>query len=145
MQGGTEPELKVQYHNFLRKYEELGHRDPVNSQEGRRHVIFYHIIQSSRKTALQQELRLHLVEMPRFLMALNNANNESYPWTDSTILLTGIQGPPNRWKTFVGNGVAIIQEETASATWRHVPSQSNPADLISRGDEPATLSTSTLW
>jgi hypothetical protein len=41
--------------------------------------------------------------------------------------------------------VAIIQEETASATWRHVPSQSNPADLISKGFEPATLSTSTLW
>ena len=30
-------------------------------------------------------------------------------------------------------------------TWRHVPSQSNPADLISRGIEPTTLSTSTLW
>jgi len=41
--------------------------------------------------------------------------------------------------------VAIVQEETASATWRHVPSQSNPADLISKGIEPATLSTSTLW
>jgi hypothetical protein len=41
--------------------------------------------------------------------------------------------------------VAIIQEETALATWRHVPSQSNPTDLISKGVEPATLSTSTLW
>jgi len=38
-----------------------------------------------------------------------------------------------------------MQEETASVTWRHVPSQSNPADLILRGVEPATLSTSTLW
>ena len=27
-----DPELKIQYHNFMRKYE-LGHRDPVNSQE----------------------------------------------------------------------------------------------------------------
>ena len=70
--------------------------------------------------------------------------DESYLWTDSSIVLTWIQGPPNRWKTFVGNRVAIIQEETASATWRHVPSQSSPADLISRGVEPTTLSTSTL-
>jgi len=29
------PELKFQYHNFMRKYE-LGHRDPVNSQEGKK-------------------------------------------------------------------------------------------------------------
>ena len=54
------------------------------------------------------------------------------------------RGPPNKWKLFVGNRVTLIQEETASASWRHVPSQSNPADLISRGIEPTTLSTSTL-
>jgi hypothetical protein len=66
-------------------------------------------------------------------------------WTDSSIVLTWIQGPSNKWKTFVGNGVATIQEETASAIWRHVPTQSNPADLISRRVEPTTLSTSTLW
>jgi len=50
-----------------------------------------------------------------------------------------------KWKTFVGNRVATIQDETSSATWRHVPSQSNPADLISRGIDPSTLATSTLW
>ena len=77
--------------------------------------------------------------------ALNITINESYLWTDSSIVLTWIQGPPNRWKTFVGNRVAFIQEETVSATWRHVPSQSNPADLIKRGTDPSTLATSTLW
>jgi len=71
--------------------------------------------------------------------------DESYLWTDSSIVLTWIQGPPNKWKTFVGNRIAFIQEEPAAATWRHVPLQSNPADLISRGIEPITLSTSTLW
>jgi hypothetical protein len=70
---------------------------------------------------------------------LNLTINESYLWTDSSIVLTWIQGPPNKWKTFVGNRVALIQEETASASWRHVPSQSNPADLISRGIEHTTL------
>jgi hypothetical protein len=34
---------------------------------------------------------------------------------------------------------------TASAIWRHVPTQSNPAHRISRGVEPTILSTSTLW
>jgi len=76
--------------------------------------------------------------------AVNLTINESYLWTDSSIVLTWIQGPPNKWKTFVGNRVTLNQEETASASWRHVPSQSNPADLISRGIEPTTLSTSTL-
>jgi len=77
--------------------------------------------------------------------ALNLTVNESYLWTDSSIVLTWIQGPANKWKIFVGNRVALIQEATAAVTWRHVPSQSNPADLISRGIEPTTLSTSTLW
>jgi hypothetical protein len=77
--------------------------------------------------------------------ALNTTIHESYLWTDSSIVLTWIQGPSTKWKTFVGNRVATIQEETASATWRHVPTQSNPADLISRGVEPTVLSTSTLW
>jgi hypothetical protein len=39
----------------------------------------------------------------------------------------------------------MIQEETSSATWRNVPSQANLADLISRGIDPSTLATSTLW
>jgi hypothetical protein len=78
-------------------------------------------------------------------MALNNTTDETYPRTDSSIVLTWIQEPPNKWKTFVGNRVATFQEETASVTWRHVPSQSNPADLISRGMDPTTLTTSILW
>jgi hypothetical protein len=78
-------------------------------------------------------------------MAFKNTTNEPYLWTDSSIVLTWIQGPPNKWRTFVGNKVAIIHEKTASDIWRHVPSQSNPADLISRGIDPTTLATSTLW
>jgi len=76
---------------------------------------------------------------------LNITINESYIRTDSSIALTWVQGPPNIWKTFVGNIVALIQEETVAVTWRHVPSQSKPADFISRGIEPSPWSTSTLW
>jgi hypothetical protein len=45
----------------------------------------------------------------------------------------------------ISRQVAIIQEETASATWIHMPNQSNSADLISRRVEPTTLATSILW
>jgi hypothetical protein len=68
--------------------------------------------------------------------ALNTTINESYLWTASSIVLTWIQGPSNKWKTFVDNRLAFIQEKTASATWRHVPTQPNSANLISRGVEP---------
>ena len=77
--------------------------------------------------------------------ALNITVNETYMWTDSAIVLAWIQGPSTKWKTFVGNRVAMIQENTAAVTWRHVPTNSNPADLISRGIEATALSTSTLW
>jgi hypothetical protein len=76
--------------------------------------------------------------------ALNRDINETFLWTDSSIVLSWIQGLSSKWKTFVGNRVATIQEDTHSAIWRHVPSQSNPADLISWGTDPVNLSSSTL-
>jgi len=48
-------------------------------------------------------------------------------------------------EVFVGNGFALIQEETASVTWRHVPSQFILVELISRGIKPSTLSKGPQW
>jgi hypothetical protein len=79
------------------------------------------------------------------IKALNINFNEAYLWTESSIVLSWIQVPPNKWKTFIGNRVAFIQEETASATWKHVPTHSNPADLISRGIETATPENCNRW
>lgn len=45
----------------------------------------------------------------------------------------------------MGNRVAIIQEYTSSWNWKHVLSQSNPANLISQGTELATLLSLALW
>jgi hypothetical protein len=73
--------------------------------------------------------------------ALNITFDDVYFLSDSSVVLTWIQGTPNKSKTFIGNRVVFIKEETASATWKHVPTDSNPADLISRGLEPATLAT----
>ena len=81
----------------------------------------------------------------RVIQALTITVHESCLWTDSSIVLAWIHGASNRWKTFVGNRAAVIQEATSSATWRHVPTQSNPADLISRGANPTSLLSSTLW
>jgi len=81
----------------------------------------------------------------RVTAALNIPISATYLWTDSTIVLSWIQSSSNKWKTFVAHRIAFIQEETSSATWRHVPSSDNPADLVSRGIEPTILSSSTLW
>jgi len=44
-----DPDLKFQYHNFMKEYEDLGHMELVKSQDGNRHVISHDIIQSSKK------------------------------------------------------------------------------------------------
>jgi len=47
-----DPELKVQYHNFMKEYEELGHMEPVKSQEGKQTCYFlpYHPVFKERVT-----------------------------------------------------------------------------------------------
>lgn len=66
-------------------------------------------------------------------------------WTDSSIVLGWLRTIPNRLATFVCNRVAEIQQLTPHCTWRHVPTKSNPADLLSRGISPQNLKSSTVW
>ncbi|XP_076384045.1 uncharacterized protein LOC143261513 [Megalopta genalis] len=66
-------------------------------------------------------------------------------WTDSTIVLNWIQKEPCTLKTFVANRVADIQGKTDIAAWRHVRSQDNPADLLSRGQSPAQFLRDSNW
>ncbi|XP_055904404.1 uncharacterized protein LOC129940170 [Eupeodes corollae] len=60
-------------------------------------------------------------------------NPEVYFWTDSEVVLHWIGTHTSKLQTFVGNRVAEIQEITDIESWRHVPTQDNPADVISRG------------
>ena len=66
-------------------------------------------------------------------------------YTDSMITLTWIQGCPSKWKTFVANRVAKIQELVLLTSWNHVSGVENPADLASRGISSADLLKSKLW
>ncbi|XP_076384470.1 uncharacterized protein LOC143263257 [Megalopta genalis] len=69
-------------------------------------------------------------------IALDTVRFKEYLWTDSTITLAWLRSSPNKWKTFVANRVSQIQGLTSSDSWRHVASEDNPADLISRGTKP---------
>jgi hypothetical protein len=47
------PDLKVQYNNFMREYEELGHMQPVTSQESKQPSYFlphHAVIKNTRTT-----------------------------------------------------------------------------------------------
>ncbi|XP_053686155.1 uncharacterized protein LOC128735696 [Sabethes cyaneus] len=66
-------------------------------------------------------------------------------WTDSSIVLHWIASSSSSWKVFVSNRIAEIHRLTGGSMWRHVPSELNPADKISRGIMPSQLKTDDLW
>nr|XP_054757161.1 uncharacterized protein LOC129263272 [Lytechinus pictus] len=61
-------------------------------------------------------------------------------WTDSTSVLLYIRNTSRRFRTFVANRVAVIQEKSDTSQWRHVDTKSNPADDGSRGLHAGQLS-----
>ncbi|KAK9675276.1 Integrase zinc binding domain [Popillia japonica] len=63
----------------------------------------------------------------------------------SQIVLSWIKATPAKWKTFVANRVALIQESTNISDWYHVKSKDNSADVLSRGCYPSQLRESELW
>lgn len=68
-----------------------------------------------------------------------------YAWSDSQVTLAWILSSPHRWKTFVANRVARIQELIPSSSWKYVPTDLNPADCASRGLTPLELFEHKLW
>ncbi|KRZ88518.1 hypothetical protein T08_9134 [Trichinella sp. T8] len=66
-------------------------------------------------------------------------------WCDRAVTLAWIQSSADRWKPFVRNRVAEIQQLVEPAAWRHCPGRQNPADLLSRGITLPKLLESPLW
>ncbi|GFU80843.1 uncharacterized protein TNCV_3728811 [Trichonephila clavipes] len=81
----------------------------------------------------------------RVVAALQLVTAELYLWSDSMIVLAWLRKEPMDLKTFVQNRVAKIQELYPNQLWRHVPSDQNPADLVSRGVDPDNLLQQNLW
>ncbi|XP_067635778.1 uncharacterized protein [Eurosta solidaginis] len=67
-----------------------------------------------------------------------------YLWTDSQIVLHWLRMHSSTLSAFVGNRVSEIQELTSNCHWRHVPTQHNPADIVSRGCTVSELQKS-IW
>lgn len=54
-------------------------------------------------------------------------------WTDSEIVLHWLRKSPDQLRTFVSNRVTNILKVVKIEQTRHVRSEQNPADLVSRG------------
>lgn len=70
---------------------------------------------------------------------------QSILWTDSIIVLTWLQNPIKKRKTFLENRTAYIVEKVGKDSWFHVDSKNNPDDLVSRGFTVTWISLSFLW
>ncbi|XP_068704101.1 uncharacterized protein [Montipora capricornis] len=58
---------------------------------------------------------------------------ETVIFTDSAIVLAWVRGKIRRYKPFVCSRIGEIQSQTDPAQWKHIPSQHNVADDVSRG------------
>ena len=68
--------------------------------------------------------------------------------SDSTITLHWINNSPNTLETFVKNRVSDIISITSfieNHEWRHIRSNDNPTNLVSRGIIPNAIVKSQLW
>ena len=70
---------------------------------------------------------------------------QKYAWTDSTIVLSWLNGNPRRFNTYVANVVSYIAELIAPDCWNHVCETDNPANCASRGLFPVELLEYQLW
>ena len=67
-----------------------------------------------------------------------------YFYSDSKIVLGYIHNERRRFHVYVSNRVDRIRSSTAPTQWHHVPHESNPADLATRGLEVINLNKS-IW
>ena len=70
---------------------------------------------------------------------------ESYFWTDSSIVLYYLSNTRKRFPTYVQNRVTEILELTDVRQWRYVPTSENPADETTRGENAGQLLDSKTW
>lgn len=84
-----------------------------------------------------------LVRKIRGMPAFNKS--AAFMWTDSEIVLYWLRKPEDELKVFVQNRVRKVLREINIDQARHIRSEQNPADLLSRGTHVSTLMGNELW
>ena len=104
----------------------------------------------SNETIPRLEL-LAAVILARLVSAVKVALEHEVPfkkitcWSDSEIALCWIKGIDKEWKQFVQNRVIEIRRLLPVDCWRYCSTDSNPADIPSRGMNASQLASSALW
>jgi len=71
--------------------------------------------------------------------------HDVFGWTDSSIVLSWMNGNPRHFKMYVENRISCIIDQIPPKQWRHVRGVENPADCSSRGLFLAELVQHDLW
>lgn len=66
-------------------------------------------------------------------------------WSDSITVLKYVRNVTSRFRRFVANKISFILNFSSSKDWYYVPSEINPADILSRGMDAKSLKMSSLW
>ena len=88
---------------------------------------------------------VRLLQAVLYALRHSPAQYDIFAWTDSTTVLQWLSNLPGRWQTFVANRVSQIQDVLPRSKWLHIPTDKNPADLLSRGMPVKELLTSDFW
>ncbi|GFX00976.1 uncharacterized protein TNCV_4579421 [Trichonephila clavipes] len=78
------------------------------------------------------------------LIQVDKSLLDTYAPNQSTVL-AWIKKPLAQLKRFVRNRAFIIQKLTESDFWKHVNSENNPVDILSRGNSPDKIQHCELW
>ena len=70
---------------------------------------------------------------------------QSTYWSDSTCVFQYIRNQSKRFHTFVANRLSVIHENSAPHQWRHISSELNPADEVSRGLTVEEMCANSKW
>ena len=81
----------------------------------------------------------------RIMKVLELQTSQSVFWSDSLNVLWWIRGHSRDFKPFVANRVGEIQTYTSPEQWKYIPTDLNPADILSRGIKAAELSECERW
>ena len=71
--------------------------------------------------------------------------DNTWTYTDSTIVLAWLDGQSRRYCVYSAHRIASTVSLIPTKCWRHVPTLQNPADIVSRGIKAADLKTHNLW
>ncbi|UYV77424.1 hypothetical protein LAZ67_15000973 [Cordylochernes scorpioides] len=123
----------------------------LRSETGRENTLT--LIWSKVRLAPMKSITISRLELMAMVLGARLANAiqaalkrkcETTLWSDSTTALSWIK-KEIKWRVFVRNRVGEIQATTNLNDWRFVPSQLNPADLLSRGCPPSQFVQSRWW